>query len=118
MKLVHTPLTQIKPLVSKLRVTFDTGLTRPLEWRKEQLHQIKAMLLENREIILQALNHDLRFPPYTPNKLMWLQRLQKVAQFFSKFSSPFKGGLWSWGWWALFVAVVLVSYFYFPRGFH
>eukprot|EP01126_Amoeba_proteus_P063720 TRINITY_DN8809_c0_g1_i6.p1 TRINITY_DN8809_c0_g1~~TRINITY_DN8809_c0_g1_i6.p1 ORF type:complete len:307 (+),score=59.20 TRINITY_DN8809_c0_g1_i6:711-1631(+) len=66
----------------------------------------------------QASDPDLRFPPYTPNKLMWLQRLQKVAQFFSKFSSPFKGGLWSWGWWALFVAVVLVSYFYFPRGFH
>lgn len=42
-----------------LRNHFDSGLTRPLSWRLQQLKQLQAFLLENENELLQALNHDL-----------------------------------------------------------
>ncbi len=49
-------------LVAQLRVAYDSGATRPLEWRRRQLLQIVKMLEENEEEFQQALAADLGKP--------------------------------------------------------
>jgi aldehyde dehydrogenase (NAD+) len=49
-------------LVSRLRDTFDSGRTRPLAWRRAQLKQMKAMLVEREQELLDALAADLGKP--------------------------------------------------------
>jgi aldehyde dehydrogenase (NAD+) len=46
-------------LVARLRAAFETGRTRPLEWRRAQLKRLKAMLVEHEEELLDALSEDL-----------------------------------------------------------
>jgi aldehyde dehydrogenase (NAD+) len=45
--------------VKRLRVTFDTGRTRPVEWRKAQLHALKQLLSEGEGELVAALGRDL-----------------------------------------------------------
>nr|WP_119611824.1 aldehyde dehydrogenase family protein [Streptomyces acidiscabies] len=49
--------------VGRLRTTFDTGVTRPLEWRLDQLRRLRALLTDNEEELLAALWADLRKNP-------------------------------------------------------
>jgi aldehyde dehydrogenase (NAD+) len=49
--------------VAKLRATFASGRTRPLEWRREQLERLKALLAEREADLLGALKSDLGKPP-------------------------------------------------------
>lgn len=49
--------------VQALRESFKTGLTRSLAWRREQLLSLKRMLVDNRELIEDALLDDLGKPP-------------------------------------------------------
>src|SRR6266540_777088 len=53
---------QIPKLVAKLRETFESGRTRPIEWRRAQLRQLKAMLEERETELLDALAADLGKP--------------------------------------------------------
>ncbi len=48
--------------VAALRDAFEGGLTRPLEWRKEQLHALKRLVSEGEEQLLQAMHADLGKP--------------------------------------------------------
>jgi aldehyde dehydrogenase (NAD+) len=60
-----TPTTepsQIPKLVAGLRGTFETGRTRPVEWRREQLRRMNAMLVEREGDLLDALAADLGKP--------------------------------------------------------
>jgi aldehyde dehydrogenase (NAD+) len=60
-----TPTTtpsQIPELVGRLRRAFDSGRTRPIEWRREQLRRLKAMLEEGEDELLAALAADLGKP--------------------------------------------------------
>src|SRR5919106_451572 len=60
-----TPTTepsQIPNVVASLRGSFDAGRTRPIEWRREQLHRLKAMLEEREGDLLDALAADLGKP--------------------------------------------------------
>ena len=41
-----TPDLDARTLVARLRSTFESGRTRPLAWRREQLKRMKAMLVE------------------------------------------------------------------------
>ncbi len=50
-------------LVAGLRRCFESGRTRPLEWRVEQLRRLDAMLAEREEALHQALRDDLGKPP-------------------------------------------------------
>ncbi|MER3452797.1 MAG: aldehyde dehydrogenase family protein [Acidimicrobiia bacterium] len=50
-------------LVSGLRATFASGLTRPLAWRLEQLDAIVRLLRERETELLDALHADLGKPP-------------------------------------------------------
>ncbi len=49
-------------LVAALRATFDSGRTRPLEWRRRQLHGIGRMMQEQEAVLVAALVEDLRKP--------------------------------------------------------
>ena len=57
-----TDLEEIKDLAERLRAGFNTGRTRPLEWRRNQLAALKAMLKENAEEFVQALQADFGKP--------------------------------------------------------
>lgn len=63
MTFVADPVAVSTPdLVARLRATYDSGTTRPLEWRRQQLLQIVKMLEENEEEFQQALASDLGKP--------------------------------------------------------
>ena len=63
MTFVADPVAVSTPaLVARLRATYDSGTTRPLEWRRRQLLQIVKMLEENEEEFQQALAADLGKP--------------------------------------------------------
>ena len=55
---VHT----IPALVTGVRHTFDTRVTRPLSWRKRQLERMIALLEENETELSEALATDLGKP--------------------------------------------------------
>lgn len=45
--------------VQRLRSTYDSGLTRPLSWRRQQLEQLQQLLERHENELLQALQTDL-----------------------------------------------------------
>ncbi|MEU2560939.1 aldehyde dehydrogenase family protein [Streptomyces longispororuber] len=49
-------------LVDRLRATFRTGRTRPLDWRTRQLSRLRTLLTEHREDLADALHADLGKP--------------------------------------------------------
>ncbi|CAM9391625.1 unnamed protein product, partial [Discosporangium mesarthrocarpum] len=57
-----TPLRDIPPLVNAVRQAFDSGITRPIEWRMSQLKAMVKMIQDNEEDIVEALRKDLRRP--------------------------------------------------------
>ena len=54
----HTP-EQPADIVARLRATFRTGRTRPVEWRTGQLRRMRAMLTERGADLAAALKADL-----------------------------------------------------------
>lgn len=50
-------------VVGRLRATFNTGVTRPLDWRVNQLQRLRALLVENERELIEALWRDLRKNP-------------------------------------------------------
>jgi aldehyde dehydrogenase (NAD+) len=57
-----TDATQVTNVVARLRDGFDSGRTRPLEWRARQLRRMKTMLEEREAEFLDALAADLGKP--------------------------------------------------------
>ncbi|CAH2042172.1 unnamed protein product, partial [Iphiclides podalirius] len=47
-------------LVANARDTFNRGVTRPLEWRRQQLKNLLRMYTENQNAMVAALQKDLR----------------------------------------------------------
>ncbi len=58
----HSPVDDIPPLVARLRATFDSGKTRPLAWRREQLQALLRFHKEQAEPLAEALRADLGKP--------------------------------------------------------
>ncbi|RCH85073.1 Aldehyde dehydrogenase [Rhizopus stolonifer] len=56
----YTDIERIPTLVQSLRTTFNSGLTKDLEFRKEQLRNLKRFFQENEKEILDAIYKDLR----------------------------------------------------------
>ncbi len=50
---------EIAETVQKLRATFESGVTRPAEWRLNQLRQLYRMIEDEEPRILSALTSDL-----------------------------------------------------------
>jgi aldehyde dehydrogenase (NAD+) len=57
-----TDASEIPKRVAKLRDVFESGRTRPVEWRRRQLQRMKAMLEEREADFLDALAADLGKP--------------------------------------------------------
>ena len=57
-----TPLDSITGIADRLRKTFESGRTRPLEWRRAQLKALKALVRERGDELVEALQADLRKP--------------------------------------------------------
>jgi aldehyde dehydrogenase (NAD+) len=51
-------------LVTRLRTTFESGRTRDLDWRRDQLGALSRMLTDNEDAILAALAEDLGKPRF------------------------------------------------------
>jgi len=51
-------------LVKAVRAAYDRGVTRPVEWRIEQLQRMSAMLRESERSFLGALSADLGKPSF------------------------------------------------------
>jgi aldehyde dehydrogenase (NAD+) len=62
-------------LVARLRATFDSGATRPLAWRRQQLEAMQRLLVEQETELLDALRHDLGKPTIEG----WMTELRHVA---------------------------------------
>ena len=58
-----TPGLDAGALAARLRVTFASGRTRPLEWRRAQLQALRTALIEREPELLDALAGDLGKPP-------------------------------------------------------
>ena len=58
----HTDISSIAGIVANLRSTYNSRITRPLDWRRQQLQAMINMLEENEEEFLEALKIDLGKP--------------------------------------------------------
>ena len=58
----HTDISTIAGIVAHLRSTYNSRLTRPLDWRRQQLQAMINMLEENEDEFLEALKIDLGKP--------------------------------------------------------
>ncbi|KAF9584446.1 Aldehyde dehydrogenase [Lunasporangiospora selenospora] len=61
--LAFTPLKEIPKVVQDLHDTFQSGITRPLEYRKEQLKGLHNLVQENEEAFREAAFLDSHKPP-------------------------------------------------------
>ena len=55
----HPAPEQPADVVARLRATFRTGRTKPVEWRTTQLRRLRDMLTENGTDLAAALHADL-----------------------------------------------------------
>ncbi|OEV39870.1 aldehyde dehydrogenase [Kitasatospora aureofaciens] len=58
-RLVEALATDADSVVKRLRATFRSGRTKPLDWRLDQLRALRTLLTEQSEAFLAALNADL-----------------------------------------------------------
>ncbi|KAF5312090.1 hypothetical protein D9619_003860 [Psilocybe cf. subviscida] len=58
----YTPIDQIPEIHASLRKAFRSGVTRPLEWRRHQLHQLARFVQENTDALAHCLYLDLGKP--------------------------------------------------------
>ena len=58
----HTDIASISGTVAKLRNTYNSRITRPLAWRRQQLQNMIKMLDDNEAELLEALKVDLGKP--------------------------------------------------------
>ena len=57
-----SPVGEIAPLVARLRKTFNSGKTKPLEWRRAQLEALIRFANENSDALVAALQADMGKP--------------------------------------------------------
>ncbi|MBX7434241.1 aldehyde dehydrogenase family protein [Mycobacterium sp. Y57] len=73
---VAAPATpDIPAIVRRLRETFASGRTRSVDWRKEQLHALERLMVENEPAIAAALETDLGRKPFEA----WLADIASVV---------------------------------------
>jgi aldehyde dehydrogenase (NAD+) len=60
----HEPTFSSSPpdTVAALRRTFDAGLTRPLDWRREELRSFQRLLADGEDELLEAMRDDMGKP--------------------------------------------------------
>jgi len=90
-----TPPAQIDAalLAKSLRATFDSGRTRPLAWRKEQIAGLRRMLEEGEAELLEALRVDLGRPKveaFAADIGHTKQELRHIASHLQRWMKPSK----------------------------
>ena len=50
--------------LKKLRETFQSGRTRSIQWRGQQLHAVKKLLIDNENNITDAIKNDIGRCPF------------------------------------------------------
>lgn len=60
--LPHTDVDRIPAVVDRLRATFESGRTRPLAWRREQLERLVALVDDHGDALCEAMRADLGKP--------------------------------------------------------
>ena len=63
----YTPLEDIPEIFSDLKTTFETGKTKPIAYRKQQLAQLAWMVKDNIPRFEAALKEDLGRPQLESN---------------------------------------------------
>ncbi|MFN8037510.1 MAG: aldehyde dehydrogenase family protein [Acidimicrobiia bacterium] len=63
MAVTSTPATAASELVARMRASFESGRTRPAAWRRDQLEQLRKLLIDREAELLDALHEDLGKPP-------------------------------------------------------
>ncbi|KAI5481285.1 aldehyde dehydrogenase family 3 member B1 [Pseudohyphozyma bogoriensis] len=61
-KLVYTDIAAIAPIHDKVTATFDSGKTRSIAWRKNQILQLGLLIEDNEDLLIAALQDDLGKP--------------------------------------------------------
>ncbi len=56
---MSTTRTDAETAVEHVRAAFSRGVTKPYEWRRDQLHALRDLLLDNQELLERALTRDL-----------------------------------------------------------
>lgn len=58
----ETPLDEIPSIFRDLRASFNTGKTKSVAWRKQQIEQVFKMCEEQKEAFAAAANADFHRP--------------------------------------------------------
>jgi aldehyde dehydrogenase (NAD+) len=89
----QTPLASIAEDVARLRAAFDSGLTRPAEWRIQQIERVRDMLREHADAFAEALRLDVGKPAleaYAADIATVADEAKKVAKSVRKWMKPRK----------------------------
>lgn len=84
---------RIDGLADRLRATYRSGLTRPLNWRRRQLQQMRRMLVDHEDEFLDALATDLGKPRtegYLTDIAFVLSELDEMEKHLEKWNRPEK----------------------------
>ncbi len=54
---------EIADVVARVRAGFESGITRPIEWRRRQLDGLARILDDSADALVDALGRDMRKPP-------------------------------------------------------
>jgi len=88
-----TPIDEIAERVARVRAAFEAGHTRPVAWRLAQLERLKAMIQENGDRLLGALQADLGKPlieAWTTDLAMVSSEVALVKKGLAKWMKPEK----------------------------
>lgn len=87
----QTDLARIPGVVAGLRQAFESGKSRPLAWRKEQLGRLRALFTENTERLIAALQADLGKPEieaYTTDLSVVVQEIDLILANLERWTKP------------------------------
>lgn len=94
----HTEIGSIPAQVSRLRQTFESGRTRPLEWRRQQLKQLIAMHDDHADEFIVALHDDFgkpTFEAFTSDVGQGKMEAKSALKNLKKWTRPERIGLFS-----------------------
>ncbi|KAI9344530.1 fatty aldehyde dehydrogenase [Zopfochytrium polystomum] len=58
----NTPLDDIPRIVQDARTTFESGRTKPVAWRKQQLRSLLRWLIDYEDLIVREIHRDFKKP--------------------------------------------------------
>jgi aldehyde dehydrogenase (NAD+) len=93
MTITPPALVDASVLAKSLRATFDSGRTRPLAWRQEQLAGLRRMMEEGEDELLEALRADLGRPTveaFAADIGHTKQELRHMAKHLARWMKPTK----------------------------